>query len=271
MNPIHRALTELRLIDALSDRATPYARLDPRARVLVTLGFVVTVVSFDRYAVAALLPMALFLVVTAAMAQVPWRMVGRGLWLSCPFAVMLGLFNPWLDPLPLLTVAGCSVSGGWVSYASLLIRFGLTVSAALILVAGTGFDAVCAGLWRLGLPTVLTTQLLLLHRYAVVLVEQAAQMNLARVLRCSHGRTAMPLAVYGSLLGHLLLRTMQKSERIYQAMVSRGFDGTLRGVTAWHWRGVDSWFVLLSLCGFGLARSLNVAQVLGQIALKAGL
>ena len=109
--------------------------------------------------------------------------------------------------------------------ASILIRCALTVSTGLILVASTGFNPLCEGLTRLGLPQVFTTQLMLLHRYAVVLADEAARMSLARELRAC-GR-AIPLAIYGPLLGHLLLRALQRAQRLHQAMLSRGFDGRL--------------------------------------------
>jgi cobalt/nickel transport system permease protein len=79
-------------------------------------------------------------------------MILRKILLASPFALMMGLFNPLFEPQPLVELAGCTVAAGWVSFASIMIRFGLTVAAALVLVASTGFYQVCVGLGRLGLP-----------------------------------------------------------------------------------------------------------------------
>jgi cobalt/nickel transport system permease protein len=146
---------------------------------------------------------------------------------------------------------------------SILLRFGLTVSAGLVLVASTGFQQVCVGLGRLGVPPVFTTQLLLLHRYALVLAGEAVRMSLARELRSGSGR-ALPLTVYGALLGHLLLRAMQRAHRIYQAMVSRGFDGQLRGSQVLLWHRIDTLFLLVCGASFVLLRQVDVAQLLGH-------
>ncbi|MDD5029541.1 MAG: cobalt ECF transporter T component CbiQ [Rhodoferax sp.] len=265
MSSIARALQDFQSLESLAAKDSALSALDARAKILVTLGFIVTVVSFDRYAVAALLPLVLFPVLMAALGNIPWRVIGRSVLLAAPFAVMLGAFNPWFDSQVVLRVAGVGISGGWLSFASILIRFALTVSAGLMLVAGTGFGPLCVGLGRLGVPQVLTTQLLLLHRYAGLLASEAARMSLARELR-GNGRR-LPLAVVGPLLGHLLLRALQRAERVHQAMLARGFNGQLpRGAGA-DWQRLDTVFVVVCLLGFGLARQLDLVHRLGTLVL----
>ena len=265
MSVITQALQVFQSLESLAAKDSALSALDARAKILVTLGFIVTVVSFDRYVVAALLPLALFPVVMAALGNIPWRVIGRPVLLAAPFAVMLGAFNPLFDQQVVLQVAGVGISGGWLSFASILIRFVLTVSAGLMLVAGTGFGPMCTGLARLGMPQVMTTQLLLLHRYAGVLASEAARMSLARELR-ANGR-ALPLSVYGPLLGHLLLRALQRAQRLHQAMLARGYDGRLPRSADLSWQRRDSWFVGVCLLGFVLARQLDLAHGLGALML----
>lgn len=265
MSPISTALRDFESLERLATQPSALAKLDPRAKLLATLGFVLTVVSFHRTSVAALLPLALFPVLLAALGNIPWRMVGRSVLLASPFAVMLGIFNPLLDQQAVLTVAGVPVSGGWLSFASILIRFALTVSAGLMLLASTGFQPLCSGLSRLGLPQVFTTQLLLLYRYAMVLAGEAARMSLARELR-ANGRP-LRLAIYGPLLGHLLLRALQRAQRVHQAMLSRGFDGGLPHAAHPPWQRRDTLFLSVCLLGFVLARQLDLAHLLGALVL----
>ena len=61
------------------------------------------------------------------------------------------------------------ISGGWISFLSILLRCVLTVWVAMILVATTGFHAMCSGLERMGVPNVFVVPLLLVHRYLFVL------------------------------------------------------------------------------------------------------
>ena len=180
MSRIDAALRDLRSLDELAARDTALARIDPRAKVLAMLAFIVAVVSFDRTAVAALLPFAAYPVLLAVQGDVPAAPVLRKLLLASPFALMVGMANPLLDRAPMLVAGDATLAAGWVSFASILLRFALTAGAALVLVAGTGLYALCIALGLLGVPGVFTAQLLFLFRYAFVIGEQAARMSAAR-------------------------------------------------------------------------------------------
>jgi cobalt/nickel transport system permease protein len=250
---IEALLREVHSLDASAGQPAWLAHLDPRIIVLATVAFIVVVVSFDRYAVAALLPLALYPLVLARLGKIPLGPIGRKLLPALPFALMVGLFNPLFDPTPRLELMGQAIAGGWLSLISILLRAILTVSAALILTAALGMNRLCAALDQLGVPHILTTQLLLMHRYLVVLAGELGRMNLARELRAPAPR-AMPLSVYASLLGHLLLRTLDRALRIHQAMRARGFDGRLPLRHAQFWQWTDTAFLAACLSMFVLMR-----------------
>jgi cobalt/nickel transport system permease protein len=258
---IDAALHELRSLDALALRDTPLARLDPRAKVIATLAFILVVVSFDRYALAPLLPLAAYPLALAALGDVPARMLVRKLLIAAPFAVLVGLFNPLLDRAPLVVFGDIGIAGGWVSFASILLRFALTVSAALLLLAGTGMQPLTAALGRLGVPSVFTAQLAFLYRYAFVLGGEASRVATARRLR--GGGSAAGLAEYGPLVGHLLLRAFDRAQRIHQAMRARGFDGEVRDPRPLAWTRRDTAFVTLWCAFFALARAVDLPTALG--------
>lgn len=267
MSRVDAALRDLRSLDAMAARDTPLARVDARALTLTTLAFILTVVSFDRYAVAALFPLALYPVALAALGDVPAAALLRKLAIAAPFALMVGLFNPLLDRAP-LAIAGVDVAAGWVSFASILVRFALTVSAALLLVAGTGMNGLAAALRRLRVPRVFTAQLTFLFRYSFVLGGEAARMTTARQLR-GNGRP-LRLTEAGPMLGHLLLRAFARAERIHQAMRARGFDGEVRLLGGRRWRGSDTIFVGGWCLWFALARAVDLPLWLGRLLAGGG-
>lgn len=262
MSRIDAALDAFRAFDDLARRDTALARIDARAKVLVTAVLLLVTVSFDRYSVAALLPLAAFPLVLAALGQVPAHALMRKLLIAAPFPLMVGVFNPWLDRSPALALGALEISGGWLSYVSILLRYLLTVSAALILLAGTGMHPLCLALQRLGLPQVFVGQLLLLHRYALVLGGEAARMTSAHQLRAGGRRPT--LATYGSLVGHLLLRAFERAQRIHLAMLARGWDGELRGLQHSRWQARDTVFVAGWCAFFLLLRWVDLPQLLGR-------
>lgn len=264
MSHLATALQDLRALDTLAARDTALARRDPRAKLLVTLCFVVTVLSFDRYRIAALLPLALFPTVLAAQGEVPARLLWRTLWLASPFALVVGLANPLLERTPMLALAGVELSAGWVSFLSIVLRFALCVSAAVVLIGSTGMHALCAALARLGAPRVFTVQLLFLHRYLFVLAGEALRMSTAYGLRAVSGRR-MGLAPYAALTGQLLLRAFERARRVHQAMLARGFDGELRLADAWRWQHSDSAFLAVWCACFVAVRWVDLPQAIGAL------
>jgi cobalt/nickel transport system permease protein len=255
---------EIGWLDRLASRDTPLHRIDPRAKLLATLAFIVTVLSYGKYQITPLLPLAAYPLVLMAVGDVPARFVIRKLLIVSPFAVFVGMFNPLFDRHTIMTIGPVHVAGGWVSCASILMRFALTVGATLAMIAGTGIHNVCRGLERLGVPSVFTVQVLMLYRYLFVLVEDGTRMVRARAMR-SVGRRGLGPRVYGAMLGSLLLRTLDRAQRVHAAMCCRGFDGHVRTLESLHLRIGDVLFVAGWVTFFVLLRVFDLAGLLGSL------
>lgn len=224
MASIDGTLLDFRRLDLLAIGSSPVHRLDARAKVLATLFFIITVVSFGRYEIAPLFPFFLFPVSMGAIGGLPFGYIARKILLVFPIVVLVVIFNPMFDREVLVHLGPVGISGGWISFASVILRAVLTVGGAVILLAITGFPAICHALERLGLPRIFAMQLHFLYRYIFVLAEEGARGARARELR-TFGRKGMGIAPFGSLVGNLLLRTWLRGERIHMAMLARGFNG----------------------------------------------
>ena len=261
---VEATILQLGRLDELARQATPIHHIDPRAKLVATLVFIGVVASFGRYEVAALAPFLAFPMALASLGRVPWGyLLTKVVWVA-PFAVLVGLFNPLLDREVLVHIGPIPVSGGWVSFASVLVRFALTVSSALLLVAVTGFDRLCLALSQLGVPRAFVAQLRFLYRYVFLLTSEGARMVRARKLR-SFGARGASFASLGPMLGHLLLRTLDRGERIQVAMASRGFDGQVRVLERSRFGLKDITFVLGWSALFLALRLFNLPQWIGAL------
>jgi cobalt/nickel transport system permease protein len=269
VSTVATGLSTLDRLDRLARQDTAVHRIDPRAKVITTFVFIVCVVSFDRYEVLALLPFVIFPVVLASEGGLPVGFLARILLVVSPFALMVGAFNPWFDRETVAQIGGLELSGGWVSYASIVLRFLLTTAAALVLTATTSFNGVCLALERLRVPDVFVTQLLLLYRYIFVLGDEAVRMAQARRLR-AFGSRGMGLRVYTQMLGQLLLRTVARAQRVYLAMKCRGFDGRVRMARRLHFGTADLAFVAGWSAVFVLFRAVDIPQWLGRLVTGLG-
>lgn len=261
---IDSAFLDLGRLDRLAAQDTPVHRLDPRAKLLTTLVFLVCVVSFPKYEITGLLPFFLYPVVLLSLGRLPAGFLAGRLAAVAPLAVLVGIFNPILDREIRLRLGPVGVSGGWVSFASIQIRFLLTVGTAVLLVATTSFQGLCLALQRFGTPRVLTVQLLFLYRYAFVLGEEGARLVRARALRSFGGR-GTEMRVFASLVGHLLLRTMERAQRIHLAMLCRGFRGEVHLLRGLRIGRAEVLFTLGWAALFLAFRFWNLPQALGRL------
>lgn len=250
-------------LDRLSYQDTFLHRLDPRAKVISTIVFLLAVISYPKYEVAALLPFFLFPVLLMTLGDIPAGYVLKRIVMVSPFAVLVGIFNPLLDRSAALEVMGFTLSGGWVSFFSIMLKFTLSISAALLLVATTSFPGVCSALRQFGLPRIFTTQLIFLYRYMFVLMEEALRILRARDLRSFGGR-GTGTGVFVRLVGMLFLRTMSRADRIYNAMLSRGFQGDIPTMTRRRPGPGDLLFALSMLAFLAACRLLPVTDMIGR-------
>ena len=96
--------------------------------------------------------------------------------------------------------------------------------ASFLLVATTSIEEICRALRQLHFPKMLTSLLLLTFRYISVLLEEVAIMTEAYHLRAP-GQKGIHVSAWGSFLGQLLLRSMDRAEALYESMELRGFYG----------------------------------------------
>jgi len=252
-------------LDQLSYQDTYVHRLDPRVKVIATMLFLLTVVSFPKYEVLALFPFFLFPVLLMTIGEIPVLFILKKVLLVSPFAVFIGIFNPFLDTRIAAVIVGIPVSAGWISFAAIMLKFSLTISAAILLIATTSFPGVCHALRQLGFPSLFTSQLLFLYRYIFVLMEEAMRIIRARDMR-SFGKRGTEMKVFVRLIGILFLRTVDRAERIYYAMLSRGFQGDILTLKQFRIKAGDSAFMAATIALLAVFRFFRVTEQIGSFA-----
>lgn len=119
-------------------------------------------------------------------------------------------------------------------FLSVLIKSWVSVTAAVILTSTTPALGLLSALRSLKLPEILVAVVMLMYRYLFVLVEEAQRMLRARAARSatlgsgSGGSLVWRARSAGGMAGSLFVRTLDRSERIYMAMLARGYDGEIR-------------------------------------------
>lgn len=107
---------------------------------------------------------------------------------------------------------------------TLMIKGILTVFATYILIASTTIEKICYALREIHIPKILVTEIMLIYRYIAVLLQETNRINQAYSLRAP-GQKGIAFKAWGPLIGQLLLRSMDRADHVYEAMMMRGYHG----------------------------------------------
>ena len=218
-------------VDQLSSKDSPVHRLDPRTKIACALAYCAIVVSvpMPRWDLLGLCVPPLCLAL--ALSRLPLRYLLKRCLMLSPLVLTVVIFFPFTNAsgARILTIGPLAVHAGglWMS-AGIVARFLLTIVAVLMLACTTPFAMLLRGLARFRVPRLFIMVLSFLYRYLFVLVDESDRMRRARDSRCP-GARGMAMAA-PAMLAMLFIRTYDRSDRVYAAILARGFDGTVRTV-----------------------------------------
>ena len=228
-------------LDTYRSRISFVHHLDTRVKlVLAALYIVATALTPDGAWLAFLLMTGLLLGVVA-ISRLGLGFVELRALMALPFALaaVTVVFSTPGRSLFSIRVAGWDIAltdVGLVRFASILLRSWLSVQVAVVLTASTRFPAILRAMRSLRLPNVLVSIAGFTYRYAFVIGDEALRMMRARASRSGAvdarggGSVFWRARVTGAMVGSLFLRSIERSERIYCAMLARGYDGEVRAL-----------------------------------------
>lgn len=266
MNKASQAWSELLAMDEMAAGDSAVHRLHPLAKLAAVIAYIFIVVSFPKYELTGLFVLVLYPVVLYRMAEIPVSACFYKLRYVLPLVMAVGIVNPFLDRVPALYIGSFAVSRGVISMLTLMLKGVFSLMVSFLLMATTKVDVLCAALRRLHVPDILVTLFLLTYRYISVLIEQVSIMTDAYALRAP-GQNGIHISAWGSFLGQLLLRSMDRARELYQSMLQRGFTGSFGYTTVPAFRGKDLLFLAVSMAVLLTARFTNLAALLGGLVL----
>jgi cobalt/nickel transport system permease protein len=201
----------------------PLQALDPRAKIVATVAYVIVVVATPVGLWWWLAVEGLLLAIVVAISRVSPRL----------------LIVRWLGFIALVGFLAAMVATGHPARPSLgfgaiwlaiLAKNSLAFVAVLTLAATTPIHRLLDGLGRLGMPAVLVSTLHFMIRYLSVLGDELARMVQARRSRTFRRSGLRDWGLLTGLIGMLLIRSFERGERVHAAMLARGWDGTIRSL-----------------------------------------
>ena len=214
-------------LDIDSKKATSWHKLAPRTRILCTLLMVFAIVltpdgHWWTWAIYGLALVGLILISRVTLPVLLKRVAVESVFIS---VVLLGtLFRgggkvlwAW-GPLKITTV-------GLIVLGSVTLKALLSLVLLNLLTLTTSIPALLNALMELKTPPLLVAILASMYRYINVLIGEFNAMRRAAASRNLMGSNRSSRLVVGNMMGSLFIRTYERGERVYQAMLARGYQG----------------------------------------------
>ena len=231
-------------LDPYHHRSSPVHQLDPRVKLLLSLAFTLTSALTPPGAWPAYILLLAMVLSVEILSDLGVRHVQKRSLLALPFilAALPIIFTVSGDPLASFSIGPWTLTitqPGLERFISIALKSWISVQAAVVLAASTPFPALLAAMRAIYIPRLLVAIFGLMWRYLFVLADEALRLMRARAARSGQAdtpgaRTGGSLTwrarVTGGMAGNLFLRAFERSDRIYMAMLSRGYDGEVRTI-----------------------------------------
>ncbi len=264
MNEVSRAIYTIHSLDTIALRDKWVNHIHPLIKLLLTSIYIVIVVSFSKYDVIGILGMVAYLIVLFVMADLSFPECLYRLRIVLPIVALVGIANLLLDRTPVM-VGGIIITTGLLSMISVMLKGVFAVLAAYILIATTTIEQICYALRILHMPDILVTQILLTYRYISVLLKEVNRTTQAYQLRAPKQK-GIHIHAWGSLVGQILLRSIDRADEVYESMTLRGYNGEFKYLHHYfRMGGKDILYFLLWLAFFVFARRIPYILWFGNI------
>ncbi len=259
-------------LDPYHSRTSPIHSLDARVKLALALALLFTIALVP----AGALPVyPLLLALIWSLAEISELGIGfilRRSWIALPFALAALPVIFTLNGEPLFTLALgtwqiTASSAGLERFFGILFKAWCSVQVAALLAATTPQTQLLLALRWLRIPRLLVSIVGLMWRYLYLLVEESGRLMRARTSRSAAspdpahrmgGTVIWRARVTGGMAGSLMVRSLERSERVYAAMLARGYDGEIRTLPLPALSDASRRLMVLGLLGCGLILTLSI-------------
>lgn len=239
-------------IDGTAGIDSSIHRWDPRAKIASIFVLIFSVVMLEKISVALLgLGLSIALLIAS---RLPLRDVARRVRWPVIFILPIFFILPFTgggERTVTLVTFDLSLDG--ILLGSLILARGVSaVILAYPLFATSPFNITVQAMRGLRVPEAAAQIFLFTYRYLFLLSEEMRSIERSLASKSFAKKTDLRTAkVIGTALGMLFVRSYERSERIYRAMVSRGYDGALPSTVKFEMKGAD-WAKSIAVVGAAL-------------------
>ncbi|KAF1076392.1 cobalt ECF transporter T component CbiQ [Methanogenium sp. MK-MG] len=213
-------------IDKYAGMDSPVHRIEPRIKI-ISFGILIVSAVFVGTIPASLFFLAVAVVILLA-SRLPMRFILTRMKVICVFVIPILVLMPLTVPgTPLFSAGPVSISQEGVSFAVLVTVRSVTAILLVVTMLGTQrFDTTLKALSLLRVPGIIIQMLLFTYRYIYVMIDEFLRIwSSMRAKGYTFRFNRHGLTIIGNLIGMLLINSYERAERVYQAMIAKGYTG----------------------------------------------
>ena len=217
-------------LDIYSDKDSPIHKIDPRIKILISILLIIFAVTINN--LFEFIFLSLILLISIFFSNIPIKNIFIRSLKIIPFILILSIFIPFVKGGATLIQFKFIVpitigKEGLILFSKIVLRSYLVVLITIILITTTRFTSLLKGFEGLKFPHVFILILSFMYRYIFLFFDEFERLLRARNSRMIKPGLFLKIKSLAYVIGTMFLRTFERSERVYEAMISRGFTGEI--------------------------------------------
>lgn len=196
---------------------------NPLIKFLLSISFIVSVISTNNRSIEKILFQFIIIFILILLSKINLKKFLKKLLILLPFIIIISLTN--------IFMIYKQPSFDKINFISIVLKPIISLSIIIFLVETTNIVYLIQSLKLLGIPKEILNTTLLIYRYFFILLDEIKKIEIARDMRYFGGYIKRQIKVFSNIIGVLLLRSIDRSERVYSAMKLRGYEGEISYIT----------------------------------------
>lgn len=223
MSKIEDAIYQVHIIDNKANSNRFLNKIHPLVKLLISIIYIVLLTSINKHDLTTTLAMSTYLIVVSIVGDLSIKTCIRRLKPVLALLIIIGIANIILDRNVITYMGHIPITTGIISAITLVLKGIFAVISSYFLIITTGIENICYALKKIHIPNILITIFMLIYRYIIVFLKEVQRLWTAYSLRAPKQK-GVNFKVWGSMIGGLMLRSIDKARDVYESMELRGFS-----------------------------------------------
>lgn len=221
MDKIEDAIQTVHKLDHKSNSLL--CRIHPLVKLVITITYLILLTSISKYDLVTTLAMSIYLILMSIIQDISIKEIVKRFKIIFLLLIFVGIANPILDRNVVMYIGNLPITTGLISMVTLILKGFFAVISSFILISTTGIEEICYALKLLHIPNILVIIIMLIYRYVILFLKEVQRIWIAYQMRAPNQK-GVNFRVWGSMIGTLMIRSIDKANNVYESMELRGFN-----------------------------------------------